>query len=347
MQSVRRSSNEQNPFLYYLSALLYVFLAALLYAVALAPLGALFLFAEGSALKFLALLSPLLFILIVLPLRFSFAQALCDRWHARPFSLKTAFSFSLYGEKVAEGLLHLLHVLKWAIPLAVFGGVMYILLFDAEAFTQPVVDITSLGQSVTVVWKGIGNFLTGIFGGAPDTVSGGFGEGLVVLMVIAAVCVLVLLYGVVRNSAYRYIWSEATVLDKNPRLEARRSLRGRRFQQLGVALLNLILWSPVVIVLYNTFAPKEALTDFTLRAMDLLTGETTLTVSAIPYGKLAVVFFACWLPLVPIRRIITASFATARLRRQAGAAQTGMENQQEPTLPLYQDMPSQGGRETR
>lgn len=347
MQSIKRSSGAQSPILYYLSALAYVFLAALMYFVALMPLGALVLFADGSVLRFLALLSPLLFILVVLPLRFSFAQALTDRYHHRPFSLKTAFSFSLYGEKVAEGFLYLLHVLKWAIPLLVFGFVSYALLFDALAFTEPVMDITALGQSVTDVWHGIGNFFVGIFGGEPNTLAGGFGEGIVTLLAIAGVCLLILLFGVVRNSAYRYIWAEATELDKNPRLEARRSLRGRRFQQLGIALINLLLLSPVVIVLYNFFAPKDALTDITLRAMELLTGEASLMVSAVPYGTFAIVFFACWLPLVPVRRIITASFATARLHHQARPPQSGAGEAQEPTPTLYQDMPVQGGRNSR
>ena len=52
MQSIKRSSGAQNPILYYLSALAYVFLAALMYFVALMPLGALVLFADGSALRF-------------------------------------------------------------------------------------------------------------------------------------------------------------------------------------------------------------------------------------------------------------------------------------------------------
>ncbi|MBE0600861.1 MAG: hypothetical protein IH607_03675, partial [Firmicutes bacterium] len=263
MRSMKRNAGAQHPILYYLSALAYVFLAALLYGVVFLPLGALFVFAEGSALRYLALLSPVLLILIVLPLRFSFAQALLDRYRNRPFSLKTAFSFSLYGEKVAEGFLYLLHILKWAIPLAALGIAAYMLLFDTVAFTQPVIDITNIGRAAADVWHGIGNFFKGIFGGEPYTLTGGFGEGIVFLLVVAGVCVLILLFGVMRNSAYRYIWADATSLDKNPRLEARRSLRGRRFQQLGVALANLLLLSPVIIVLYNTFAPRDELTDLT------------------------------------------------------------------------------------
>ena len=221
MQPIQRGPvrpGGQNPVLFYLSVLLHAFLSALVLIVAFAPLGALFWIAEGSALRYLALLTPLLLIFIVLPLRFSFAQALIDRYHAQPFSLKTAFSFSLYGEKVAEGFLYLLHVLKWAIPLIAFGAAGYALLFDTAAFTQPVADIDALGRTVAGIWQGIGNFFTGIFGGAQNTVSGGFGEGIVFLLTVAGVSALLLLFGVMRNSAYRYIWAEATEHEKNPTL---------------------------------------------------------------------------------------------------------------------------------
>ena len=350
MQPIQRGpvrSGGQNPVLFYLSVLLHTFLSALVLAAALAPLGAVLWFEKGSALRYLVLLTPLLLIFIVLPLRFSFAQALIDRYHAKPFSLKTAFSFSLYGEKVAEGFLYLLHVLKWAIPLIVFGAVGYALLFDAKVFTQPVADIDALGKTVAGIWQGIGNFFAGIFGGTQNTAPGGFGEGIVFLLIVAGVCALLVLFGIMRNSAYRYIWAEATEHDKNPRFEARRSLRGRRMQQLAVALINLVLLLPVLIVLYNAVVPKEAMTDFTLHVMDLFTGETTLPELTLPYGLIALVFFVCWLPLVPARRIITAYFATARLRRMAEKQETGNPDPQEPMPPLYQDMPVQGGRKPR
>ncbi|MBE0600959.1 MAG: hypothetical protein IH607_04170, partial [Firmicutes bacterium] len=96
-----------------------------------------------------------------------------------------------------------------------------------------------------------------------------------------------------------------------------------------------------------TFAPRDELTDLTLRAMDLLSGEAALTLSALPMGRIAVVFFLCWLPLAPVRRIITASFATARLRQLASPPQKKANNDQQPLPPLYQDMPVQGGRKSR
>ena len=112
-------------------------------------------------------------------------------------------------------------------------------------------------------------------------------------------------------------------------------------------MINLVLLLPVLIVLYNAIVPKEAMTDFTLHVMDLLTGETTLPELTLPYGLIALVFFACWLPLAPARHIITAYFATARLRRLADKQESGNPGPQEQLPPLYQDMPVQGGRKPR
>ena len=344
MQKSRRMkrSGANGPIQDYLSMLLYVLIMSLLYAAAFAPLAALLLSPEGSALQYLALLTPVLLVLIVLPLRFSFAQALTDRYRSMPFSLHTAFGFSLYGEKVAEGFLYALHMLKWAIPLALSGGTLYYLYANIDTFMQPVINITSLGKAVVGVWNSIHNFFVGIFGGEQAIVSGGFGEGNLTLLVIAGLGVLLLIWGAVRNSAYRYIWAEATELDKNPRFEARRSLRGRRWGQLGVTLINLALLAPTLIVLFLLIPPKETISELAMRYADALASETAMSAVAIPFGKLAIVFFACYIPLLPLRRMITARFATARLRRLTNPPQPDEGTSPETVPPLYQDQPGQG-----
>lgn len=334
-----KRSGAHGPVWHYLAALLYAFVMCLAYAVAFVPLAALLAFPQGSALKYLALLCPALLYLVILPLRFSFAQALTDRYRSIPFSLQTAFGFSLYGEKVAEGFVYTLHMLKWAIPLALSGGALYYLYANTETFTQAVIDVTALGRAVINVWNGAVNFFSGLFGGGQAIVSGGFGEGLLTLFAVAALGALLILWGAVRNSAYRYIWAEATELDKNPRFEARRSLRGRRWAQLGVALINLALLSPALVALYLFTAPKEAISEITMRFADIMAGESELPVIVIPYGKIAVVFLACYLPLLPLRRMITASFATARLRRASASAQSEAGISARPMPPLYDDQP--------
>ncbi len=350
MQFVRRGSGRsgvQSPIVFYGYLLLHALLAGVLFMLTLLPLGALVWFAEGSPLRWLSLLSPVLFIFIVMPLRFSFAQALSDHSRGIPFSLQRAFGFSLYGEKLAEGVVYLLHMLKWAIPMLAFGAVLYVMGSGDDEFTKPVAALDSFGRSVTVVWQGITNFIKGLFGGTQSSVPGGLGEGVVFLLIIAGICVLLFLLGMVRNSAYRYIWAEATLLDKNPKREISRSLRRRRWQQLLVALVNLLLLSPVLIVLYQHFAPRDTTTDFLLRVLDLITGEGSLPELTVPFATLSLLLLACWLPLAPVRRILTSRFATARLRSQNGQIQNGTPSTKDANPPLYQDTPIQGERYPR
>lgn len=107
---------KHNPLTFYLRMLLYMFVGLLLRLLALAPLACLFVFPAGSPLKLLALLCPVLLVLLVLPLRYSFAEAMVRRDGRRYFSFDTALNLGNYGEKLAESLLHAAHVIKWGIP---------------------------------------------------------------------------------------------------------------------------------------------------------------------------------------------------------------------------------------
>ena len=337
-RATRRKPGQPIP-VFYLSTLLYALLASVLCIASFAPLLALFLADQGS--RNIALLCPVLLLFLVLPLRFSFAQALNNRYHNGVFSLKTAFGFSLYGEKVSEGLLYTLHMIKWALPLIAAGATLYYLFLNTEVFTL-ISGINNFGMTATAVWYTALNFFTGIFGGSVDVVTGGIAEGLFVILGILGLCVLLLLLGIVRNSAYRYIWAEATELDKNPRYEARRALRGRRLRQLGVALINLILLLPAILLLTHLLEIKQTLDQLITQYEDALISEVALPAIVIPYGKLAIVFFTCYLPLVPIRRMLTEFFATARFRRQpkvsAKVSADGNDPAQAPLL--YEDKPA-------
>ena len=340
MQTTKRDTKHtslQGSLQYYLYALGYVAIVSLMYFAAFAPLGALFLFSQGSALQYLALLCPAFVFFILLPLRFSFAQAVTDRYRGMPFSFKTAFSFSLYGEKLAEGFLYLLHLLKWALPLALSGGLLYTMYLNADNFMDTIIGLTDFGKSITSVWNGFVNFFVGIFGGDKLTATGGIGETFVALLVVAGILLLILLWGVIRNSAYRYIWAGATQLDKNPHTEARRSLRGRRFEQLMVSLLNLVLLAPAIVVFILFTAPKEAITEYATQFADALAAETALPMIAIPYGTLAIIFLVCYLPLLPLRRFITAHFATVRIRQMMAPVQPHAANNTIAIPSLYQD----------
>ena len=79
----------QNPVAFYLRALTYTLFALLLRLLMLAPLLFL-LMPAGSPWRWGALLCPVLLIFVVLPMRYSFADALVQKPRQRFFSFDTA-----------------------------------------------------------------------------------------------------------------------------------------------------------------------------------------------------------------------------------------------------------------
>ena len=234
----------QNVFLFYVRVLLYCLVALLIRAAALAPLAALFVFPADSLWRWLWVVSLLMVVFLVLPLRFSFADALVQRPRTRDFSIDRALSLRQYGEKLAESLRHALSVLKWAIPLAGLGAWGYYL---KEQYTvKGLLDgLRELGKNVSGTWYAVVNFFRGLFGHLPlETVEGSYMQGVYTVLALVGLGLLILLYGAVRNSATRYIWAVANHEDRPVRREIRRRLRGRRMAQLGTALCNLLLCVP-------------------------------------------------------------------------------------------------------
>lgn len=307
---MQQSPAKQTRFAFYLRLLLYMFLALLLRLVAFAPLFALKAFPAGSALRYLALLCPLLLIFVILPLRYSFADALVQRPGERSFRFDTALSFADYGEKLSQSVSHAVHVIKWGIPLfALVGYGCY--LYESMDVLTLFKSVTSMGKGLTDVWCAVANFFIGLFGGEPLVSGGGLGEGLLVVGIAVAVGLLLWLYGAVRNSAARYIWVTATRDDRSPRTETRRGLRGRRLRQLGVALVNLVLWAPFLAVVLYVF--KGVVGQLSDQMMMIFTQKSLPPIdfasAALP---LALAFLFLYMPLLPVRRLRTAAFATRR-----------------------------------
>ena len=245
---MQHTTVKHNPLTFYLRMLLYMFVALLLRLLALAPLACLFVFPAGSPLKLLALLCPVLLVLLVLPLRYSFAEAMVRRGGYRYFSFDTALNLGNYGEKLAESLLHAAHVIKWGIPffaMLIYGYYWY---KEVDALTL-LSTLTRLGRGWTNVWCSVANFFLGLVGGAQLTPpQNTLMDGVAAVLAVLGLGVAVWLYGAVRNSAARYVWAYANRNDHSPRKELRRRLRGRRLAQLGVSLINLVLWIPFAIV---------------------------------------------------------------------------------------------------
>lgn len=305
---MQHTTAKHNPLTFYLRMLLYMFVALLLRLLALAPLACLFVFPAGSPLKLLALLCPVLLVLLVLPLRYSFAEAMVRRDGRRYFSFDTALNLGNYGEKLAESLLHAAHVIKWGIPffaMLIYGYYWY---KEVDALTL-LSTLTRLGRGWTNAWCSVANFFLGLVGGAQLTPpQNTLMDGVAAVLAVLGLGVAVWLYGAVRNSAARYVWAYANRNDHSPRKELRRRLRGRRLAQLGVSLINLVLWIPFAIVAVT--AVKGAVSGAAEALMAAITqqGSAGLDMAAAVVPLLAAFVFL-YMPLLPIRRILTAAFA--------------------------------------
>ncbi len=306
------ANGKQNAFVFYLRVLLYVLIALVLRVIAFAPAACLFV-CEGW-MRWLAVLCPVLVIFGVLPLRWSFAQAITAQ--PRCFSFDTAFSFSHYGEKLKESLLHALHVIKWGIPLAaMFAGAYYCYTqVDALTLYQTIND---LGNTCAQVMNNAANWLAGLAGGTAVVMnSNNFMLGVGAVAAVFGLGVLIWLWGAVRNSASRYIWAIAASTDRVPHAEMRRRLHERRLRQLGIALVNLVLWIPFLFVTYG--AVKNAMSDAsTMLMMAITTGELPAVDLIAVVLPVAGAFLALYLPLLPLRRWNTAAFALRKRRIKA------------------------------
>lgn len=316
---------KQNPFIFYLSMLLYMLLALLVRVIAFAPLYVLF--AEGTeSLRCVALLCPVLLLFWVLPMRYSFADALVQSPGERSFSLKKAFGLSRYGEKLLESWLHAVNVLKWGVPMALLLGYFYRCYNEVDIVTLTK-SIGSLGKAATDVWCAVANVFLRLFGAEPLVSLGGLLQGVYVIGGSVLLCVLLWVYGAVRNSSTRYIWVLATRADRSPRTETRRRLRTRRWQQFGIGLCNLLLWVPFLAVVPGICKNVlgGAADKLMLAVMQQSMPEIALSGAVLP---LTLAFVFLYLPLLPLRRVLTASFATRTRRAVMPQLPTDGENAQ-------------------
>ncbi len=284
---------KQNALVFYVRVLIYVLIALGLRVLASAPAICLFVFEDWK--RLFALLCPLMWLFGILPLRLSFAQAMTQK--PRRFSFDTAFGFDNYGEKLKEGVLHALNVFKWSVPLAAM------LVGAAYAYTQ--IDALTLFQFINDLGNACGDLLASIgFTGYANN----FMLGATAVCAVFGLGALIWIWGAVRNSASRYIWAIAASTDRIPRAELRRRLTGRRMAQLGVALLNLILWIPFLYMIFA--AVRSALGDAsTLLMMAITTGELPTAKLIGAAAPIAGAFAGLYLPLLPLRRWNTAAFA--------------------------------------
>lgn len=297
-----------NPFVFYLRMLVYVIAQLVIRAVTFAPLACL---VVDTLPVWGALLCPALMIFVVLPLRFSFAEAVA--FGQQGFSFGKAFSFADYGEKLKQSLLHALHVLKWGLPLAALCGYAYYWYSEVDALTV-LKTITAIGEW----WTGLCAAVAGFFGAEAVAPAAAMMDGVLVVMGVVALTIVVWMYGAVRNSATRYIWAQANQQDRNVKAEVRRRLRGRRWAQLGVAVINLVLWAPFVG--FTLYSLMDAVSSLSSQLMMLVAGSLPKLDLSGEVKPLILSFALLYLPLLPVRRWLTASFAVRERKASASAA---------------------------
>lgn len=300
-------TEKHNPVVYYLKVLLYVGLALLIRIAAFVPLYCLTL--EGAC-RFAWVLCPAMLIFVVLPLRFSFAQAMAEGKQTRSFRLSQAFSFARYPEKLSQGLLHILHVMKWGLPMAALAVVAYIWYTQVDAITV-IRSVTELGAWASGVWCSVANW----FGAELAPVVNGLVEGVYVVAAVVALAALIWMIGVVRNSAFRYLWALANQNDRTFAAERRSRLRGRRMAQLLVGLVNLLLVMPFLAVALSQF--KGIINDLSSQLMMVMLGSMpTLDLTGV-IRPAALAFAFLYLPLLPIRRMLTVAFVCSEKKTQS------------------------------
>ena len=316
-------TKKMNPVVFYLVMLLYVVMAVVLRVAVFAPLYALFAFEKGSALRYLAVLCPVFFVFILLPLRFSFADALVQEPRERYFSLKKAFSFAQYGEKLSQSLLHALCVLLWGIPFFAAVGYGYDQYAKGNLLTFQTIDtVSKIGNQWNNIYYAVLNFFQRLFGKTVSVIpANGFMDGVFVLLALLGITLLIWLYGAIRNSATRYIWVIAERNNRPLRAECRHQLIGRRWRQLGVALLNFVLCMPFFAAVY--FFCRDHINEIMSDLLNINTIMNMIRTHSLPdvnvggsLKMIPILFFLCYLTLLPARRYLTASFATASRRHK-------------------------------
>ncbi len=236
---------------------------------------------------YLNIVTILLWFFVVLPIRASYSSALEKAACGQKYSISSSFSLSNYGEKLLIGIKWIIKLIPWSIPL-VAGGVFAYIVFYSD---------NSYGINGASVLKGLKSVAMFVFGDNASITEMGL-----VMIIIFTLLYLIFIIGVVRNSAYRYLKVSPIKLAAIPDAEVRRCLIKNRIKQLLFGLLNLILLSPIVIFVYNSFW-----TNYKSQS-DLMNFLPSFK-DANFYQPILIFMVVWYLLILPIRRINNASFS--------------------------------------
>ena len=249
--------------------------AILIRVIALSPILALVLVKSGDPMQYIAILSPVLYIFVVLPLRFSFGEAMHHAAQGGRFFSAKLFSLKGYTEKIKAVFFQVLHSLPWTLPLIIGAAI--------GLYYWYVVDLATSMNLVRSLGKLLG----------PEY---GFKTGLYMLIGAAGLLFMVFLYGLARGGMLRFVWAQSGGRYKNARGEMLRRLKRGRLGQLLMGLVQGLCRLPVlgaeIYLGYRMY--RVGYFDPLLAA---------LMIAAV---------FVLYLPLMPILKVFQASYIHIR-----------------------------------
>lgn len=240
-------------------------------------------FQNKSILPLVSFFSLSLYLFIVVPLRNSFAEAMEKTSRKENFSWKTCFSYKNYFEKIGFQVKQGLKLIPWALPI--------ILLVSSLAYYYSNTDTLSFSHFFRVVGRNV-------FGEGA-----GLMEGFGVLFAAVLLCLAIFSFGVVRNSADRFLRMSPIQNAILPDAEIRRCLIKQRGPQFLIGLFNGVLACLVFLPIFQAWIQEYAKTPnlllFTPKIVSLDFYKTYLVLIPILY-----IF------VLSIRRILLVAFSS-------------------------------------
>ena len=310
------SGPRQSGIVFYLAMVADKLLMVVLGVLCLSPL-CLVKLCWGSPLVWLGLLCLPLLLLVMVPLRYSFADALVQpRENSRHFSLAKAFNLrDGYGEKLHFGLLNLLRNLLWGIPtLGLLGycGWWGITNYYGTNVLTMMSSLEELGQVKYTVM----NFFLRLFGQAEVTVPAHtLADSFVVVGAAFLLTLVIWFFGACRNAGYRYVWAWSRQQGCSFSQGYQKQIKGRRGGHALVCLMNLVLWIPFLLVVYFSFKP--VLSDLSQNFLEyVMTKSFPLKEIATSLLPAALAYVFLYLFVLPARNWLNARFFSASPRRE-------------------------------
>lgn len=304
-------NKSQNDLIYYLSILLYMFLAVIIRVFAFSPLYYTYLTGNYT---FPIILCVCFILFLVLPLRFSFAQAIVNEQGNRYFSLKKAFSFNQYTKKLVASWVHALQVGKWLIPLIalLYSWIQW---YNVTLTSDAIAHIDKIGRQFTDFTTATRQFVLTLFGSDTILVSnGGLIEGVTILLSLVLICVIFFLIGCYRNSHYRYLWCIAMQNGVSSYKFPRKFVKKYRGAQFRYGLLNFFLWIPFLVTLTSFFTelPQKIVDSFLIIYQNPTFSSLPVVHTVYYYLLLSILSYFC---ILPIRRAVSVRYITKTLEK--------------------------------